>query len=97
MGLGYDLRGVQNLRGGGITDDPAVMKNNGAGGVLQHQMHVVGNENYCDTLTVQRPEKIHNLRVMTEILACGWLIQNQNFGIFQKGGGECSKKNFIII
>ena len=88
MGLGYNLRGVQNLCGGGITDDPAVMKSNGAGGVLQHQMHVVGNENYCDTLTVQRPEKIHNLRVMTEILACGGLIQNQNLGPEDKNGGD---------
>ena len=88
MGLGYDLRGVQHLGGGGITDDLSVMKNDSPGGVFQHQVHIVGNENDSDALAVQRPEELHNVRIMAEILTSSGFVQNHDLRTQNQYGGD---------
>ena len=59
-----------------------------SGGVFQHQVHIVGNQDNRDTLTVQLPQKIHNFRVMLQILTGGRLVQQNHLRLQNQNGSN---------
>ena len=68
MGFFYNFRGIQHFSGGFVSNHPSGIEHDCPGGVLQHQVHVVGNQHNSNALAVQLTQKIHDFRVMLQIL-----------------------------
>ena len=47
------------------------------GGILKHQMHIVGDHNDGDPLVVKTLEELHDLRIVVIVLTGGGLVQNE--------------------
>lgn len=86
----FDDPGVTENPGHGIVPDHlAVGQHDRSGGVFQGQMHVVGDEyNRQARLVVEPAEKLHDIGVVTIILASRGLVQDQELGLHYQDRGD---------
>ena len=88
MGLRDDFGRIQHLRGRFVRNDPARVEHHCPWRVLQHQVHIMGNQNHRDALTVQLPQEFHNLCVVFQILTGSRLIQQDHFRLQNQNGSD---------
>ena len=66
---------------GFIRNNLSCMENNCSGGIFQHEVHIMRDQNNSHTLTVQFLKEIHNFRIVLQILTGSRFIQKDHFRI----------------
>ena len=73
-GFFYQIGITEHGRTGLVGDDPSVGEDDRTVGVFQHQMHVVGDHDDRDALSVEFPQEFHDVGVVAEVLTGGRFV-----------------------